>query len=109
MAGVPREATAFAHRRRRILVNLAAMYERADDAPAHEAWVNRFATTLHHGDTAVYVNFLGDEGSARVRDAYPGSTWDRLAAVKACYDPTNLFRLNQNVPPANSRSTLEVL
>ena len=43
---------------------------------------------------------LGDEGEARVRAAYPGPTWDRLAAVKAQYDPTNLFRLNQNVPPA---------
>jgi FAD/FMN-containing dehydrogenase len=31
--------------------------------------------------------------------AYPGSTWDRLAAIKATYDPTNLFRLNHNVPP----------
>ena len=37
---------------------------------------------------------------ARVRDAYPGPTFDRLAAIKARYDPTNLFRLNQNIPPA---------
>ena len=51
----------------------------------------------------VYVNFLGDEGEARVREAYPGPTWDRLAAVKRRYDPTNLFRLNQNVPPAAAR------
>ena len=48
----------------------------------------------------MYVAFLGDEGEARVRDAYPGSTWDRLAAIKGRYDPTNLFHLNQNVPPA---------
>ncbi len=46
------------------------------------------------------MNVLGDEGGARVRDAYSGSTWDRLAAIKARYDPTNLFRLNQNIPPA---------
>jgi FAD/FMN-containing dehydrogenase len=46
------------------------------------------------------VNFLGDEGDARIRDAYPGATWKRLAAIKARYDPTNLFRLNQNIPPA---------
>jgi FAD/FMN-containing dehydrogenase len=45
------------------------------------------------------VNFLGDEGEARIREAYPGPTWDRLARIKARYDPTNLFRLNQNVPP----------
>jgi len=48
----------------------------------------------------VYVNFVGDEGQARVREAYPGSTWERLAAVKRRYDPANLFRLNQNIPPA---------
>jgi FAD/FMN-containing dehydrogenase len=46
-----------------------------------------------------YVGFLGDEGTARVREAYPGATWDRLVAVKARHDPTNLFRLNQNIPP----------
>jgi FAD/FMN-containing dehydrogenase len=45
------------------------------------------------------VNFLVDEPD-RVRAAYPGETWDRLRAVKATYDPTNLFRLNQNIPPA---------
>ena len=48
----------------------------------------------------MYVNFLGDEGAARIREAYLGETWDRLAAIKGRYDPTNLFRLNQNIPPA---------
>jgi FAD/FMN-containing dehydrogenase len=43
----------------------------------------------------VYVGFLGDEGEGRVREAYPGSIWDRLAEVKARYDPTNLFHLNR--------------
>jgi len=46
---------------------------------------------------------------ARVRDAYPGPTWDRLAAVKARYDPSNLFRVNHNIPPGNRPPTLEVL
>ena len=45
------------------------------------------------------MNFLTDEGAERVRAAYPGPTWDRLAEIKARYDPTNLFRLNQNIPP----------
>jgi Berberine and berberine like len=44
-------------------------------------------------------NFLGEEGTERIRAAYPGKTWDRLVAVKRRYDPTNLFRLNQNVSP----------
>ena len=43
-----------------------------------------------------------DEGPERIRAAYPGTTFDRLAAVKAEYDPTNLFRLNQNIPPATA-------
>jgi FAD/FMN-containing dehydrogenase len=100
MARVPAEATAFAHRDRRIMVALGAVYENADDGPTHEDWVSSFAAALAQGEPGVYVNFLGDEGEARVRDAYPGSTWDRLAAIKARYDPTNLFRLNQNIAPA---------
>ncbi len=39
--------------------------------------------------------------------AYPGATWDRLAAIKRRYDPTNLFRLNQNIPPASERSEVQ--
>jgi FAD/FMN-containing dehydrogenase len=55
---------------------------------------------LRQSDAGAYVNFLGDEGQARVRAAYPGSTWDRLSRIKARYDPTNLFRMNQNIPAA---------
>jgi FAD/FMN-containing dehydrogenase len=100
MARVPAEATAFAHRDRRVMVALGAVYERAEESPEHEAWVTEFAGALDDGKTGVYVNFVGDEGEDRVRDAYPGSTWKRLAEIKARYDPTNVFRLNQNIPPA---------
>jgi FAD/FMN-containing dehydrogenase len=100
MARVPADATAYAHRSSPIMVNLAAFYEGEDDKPRRQAWLNEFAAAMDQGDPAVYVNFLGDEGQDRVRAAYPGATWDRLASVKARYDPTNLFRLNQNVPPA---------
>jgi len=51
-------------------------------------------------DSGAYVNFLGDEGPERVRAAYPGKTFDRLAEIKRRYDPDNRFRLNQNIPPA---------
>ena len=100
MARVPAEATAFAHRRSRIMVNVAAVYEHPDESAVHEPWVTGFAAALRQNDTGAYVGFLGNEGEARVRDAYPGSTWERLVAIKGRYDPTNLFRLNQNIPPA---------
>jgi len=99
MARVPSNATAFAHRKSRIMVNLAALYERSDEKEIHEAWVTEFAATLRQSDHGAYVNFLADVDETQVRAAYPGGTWERLAAIKARYDPDNLFRLNQNIPP----------
>jgi FAD/FMN-containing dehydrogenase len=99
MARVPSDATAFAHRTSRIMVNIAAFYNGFEDRIVREAWVSDFASALHQGDDGAYVNFLGDEGEARVRAAYPGAIWDRLRAIKTRYDPTNIFRLNQNIPP----------
>jgi FAD/FMN-containing dehydrogenase len=99
MARVPMEATAFAHRQRRIMAGVGSVYELAQDRPAQEAWADGFAAALRQGDPGVYVNFLGDEGPERVREAYPKPTWDRLAEIKRRYDPDNLFRLNQNIPP----------
>jgi len=100
MARVPSDATAFAHRASRIMVNIATFYEGADDKDRRAAWVDGLVAALQQGDRGAYVNFLADEGEERIRAAYPGATWDRLVAVKARYDPTNLFRLNQNIPAA---------
>jgi FAD/FMN-containing dehydrogenase len=100
MARVPADASAFAHRKSKIMVNVAALYEKPEDKAKYEAWASDFAAALQQSDKGLYVNFLSDEGEARVRAAYPGSTWDRLASVKARYDPDNLFRLNQNIAPA---------
>jgi FAD/FMN-containing dehydrogenase len=100
MARVPAEATAFAHRKSRILVNVAAIYEHLEERAEREAWVDGFAADLRQGDAGAYAGFLGDEGEERVRAAYPGATWERLAAIKARYDRDNVFRLNQNIPPA---------
>ena len=100
MARVPVDATAFAHRRSPILVNVAAFWEGEADRPVKEAWVEGLAADLEQDDTGAYVNFVNDEGPERVRAAYPGATWGRLAAIKRRYDPENLFGRNQNIPPA---------
>jgi hypothetical protein len=100
VARVPNDATAYAHRESEMMVNVAALYERAEQADEHAPWVRGFAAALRQSDDGAYVNFLADEGEERIRAAYPGGTWDRLRRIKARYDPTNLFRLNQNIPPA---------
>jgi len=102
MARVSADATAFAHRNSRIMVNVATFYEGPEDLDRRTAWVEGLAGALRQDDHGAYVNFLGDEGTERIRDAYPGATWDRLTEIKARYDPTNLFRLNQNIPPKAS-------
>ena len=100
MARVPADATAYAHRTSRIMVAVGALYATPEEASIHKAWAEEGAVALRQSDAGAYVNFLGEEGEERVRAAYPGVTWDRLAAVKRRYDPENLFRLNQNIPPA---------
>jgi FAD/FMN-containing dehydrogenase len=100
MARVPADATAYALRSSRIMVNLFSIYGTPEEAPVHEAWIAKMAAELDQGDPGVYVNFLDDEGVERIRAAYPGTTWDRLRSIKRRYDPANVFRLNQNIPPA---------
>ena len=100
VARMPADATVYAFRDRRIMVNVATLCQDTEEAARRWPWLDNFASALQQGDTGAYVGFLGDEGPDRVRAAYPGSTWERLAAIKATYDPGNLFRLNQNIPPA---------
>jgi len=98
-ARVAEDETAYAHRSAKVMANVAAFYDGPDDRAAKQRWVEETSALLHTGDDRAYVNFLADEGEERVRAAYPGATWERLAAVKATYDPQNLFRRNQNVLP----------
>ena len=80
-------------------MNVAAFYTSPDDRVVRERWVNEFHRALQPNDESGYVGFLSNEGDARLRGAYPGDTWERLTKVKRKYDPTNFFRLNQNVKP----------
>lgn len=104
MARVPWDATAFAHRNYNVLVNVAAFYTDEADRVEKGAWMEEFSTAIQEASGATsncaYVNFVNDEGPERIHDIYPEATYRRLAELKRRYDPTNLFRLNQNVPPA---------
>jgi len=99
MSRVPADATAFAHRSKPILVNASAFYKGDLDRREQRAWVTEFANAVQPRDAGAYVGFLSDDGRIRLRSAYPGRTWERLVRIKAKYDPTNLFRLNQNISP----------
>jgi FAD/FMN-containing dehydrogenase len=97
---VPANATAFAHRDAyRLLWAISAWWEGEDDE--HIEWCRGvFDAMSPHSTGGVYVNTLGDEGSDRVRASYGEATWRRLVAVKARWDPDNVFHLNQNIAPA---------
>ena len=64
--------------------------------------VERRWTALEPHQTGVYVNFLMDEGNARIRRAYGRGKYERLKALKREYDPENLFHVNQNIRPNGS-------
>jgi FAD/FMN-containing dehydrogenase len=100
MARVAPDATAFAHRTSPIMLNIAVFYDGEDDKSRRETWMHEFANAVRQSDDGAYVNFVGDEGEARIHAAYPGATYDRLAELKRRYDPENVFRLNQNIRPA---------
>jgi FAD/FMN-containing dehydrogenase len=99
MARVPVNATAFAYRNSKIMVNVAALYNQPDQKAEHEVWATDFAAALRQSDKGAYVNFLSDDGEESVRAAFPTETLSRLAKIKAKYDPMNLFHLNQNILP----------
>ena len=99
-ARVASSATAFAHRERNYFVSIINVwFDPTEDPAPHVAWTQSIWEKLRPEGTGVYVNFLENEGEGRIHEAYPDTTYARLAAVKATYDPENLFRFNQNVPP----------
>jgi FAD/FMN-containing dehydrogenase len=98
---VREDETAFSQRDAAHDVNICAVWTEDDaDGERHVAWArDAFSALQPHAGRHVYVNFLGDEGADRVRQAYGERKYERLAALKRAYDPTNVFRLNQNIEP----------
>jgi FAD/FMN-containing dehydrogenase len=101
VARVSSSATAYAHRDAGMLVGFMAMDGTAQAAERHDRWASVCVLALGGAmERGSYVNFLGNQGEDMIRASYPGLTWQRLQQVKRDYDPSNLFRLNQNIPPA---------
>jgi len=92
-------ATAFPHRNATWLINLPATWEEPVNDAEEIAWVRRsFASLEPHLTGGKYVNFMGEDERSDSGDAY-GATLRRLREVKRVYDPENVFRRNQNIPP----------
>lgn len=96
---VPVEATAFPHRAQQYDFLILAQWTIPAESTRHITWARESFTAMQpHLENAVYVNNLGSEEGDRIRAAY-GPNHHRLTELKRRYDPTNTFRLNQNVTP----------
>jgi len=101
-ARVPDGATAFPHRREQYSVLGFSIWPDRVDSEKNIEWARRFWSSLQpFAADSVYVNYLGDEGEERVRAAY-GKNYERLVNLKAKYDPSNFFRMNQNIRPRDA-------
>lgn len=101
---VPETATAFAHRETPFVLNIHTRWHEASDDSRCIAWAKEFHESTELFSQGVYVNFLSEEGEARVKDAYTPDVWNRLVGLKNRYDPDNLFRMNQNIKPSQERN-----
>lgn len=99
VARVGEDATAFNGRHAGFTFNINGNSQTADGFEAERQWARDYWSALAPHHTSVYVNFLMEEGEDRVRQAYGADKYDRLKALKRAYDPTNFFRLNQNIKP----------
>jgi FAD/FMN-containing dehydrogenase len=102
MARVPADATAFAHRSVPYVLNIIARSPDRAGFEEHAGWARATHQAMDPWSTGgAYVNFTSDPAEDRIRASYPPDTYARLVAVKERYDPTNLFRLNQNIRPTD--------
>lgn len=98
IARVGDDETAFHGRQAGFTFNINGNTRTAEGFDDERAWARSYWSALAPHHTSVYVNFLMEEGHDRIRDAYGIEKYDRLKALKGAYDPTNLLRLNQNIP-----------
>ena len=102
---VPEDATAFGHRNWPYNMVITTMWTDPKDSDVNIQWTRNFWEAMKpFMAEAVYVNYLGDVDEEGVRTAY-GKKYDRLAALKQKYDPTNFFSMNQNIKPNAAAGT----
>jgi FAD/FMN-containing dehydrogenase len=99
MKRVSPEATAFSHRDANFMLAVITHWDEPTGDPENTAWVTSFWDSIKEYREGVYCNFLQAEGEARIREAYSDANFERLAAIKAKYDPTNLLCGNENIAP----------
>jgi hypothetical protein len=99
VARVGEEETAFNGRHAGFTFNIGGITDALAGFEEEREWARSYWSALAVYHTSVYVNFLMEEGEIRVRDAYGNAKYERLKALKRKFDPTNLFRLNQNISP----------
>ena len=104
IADVAEDATAFGHRDTMFEFGAGTSWTDPAEDGTRRAAARSAAALLEPFASGVYVNSLGDEGSAGVRRAYPPAKLARLTALKDRYDPHNVFHLNQNIPPSAART-----
>ena len=107
MGRIREQDTAFGHRDATYHCDIFSLWTDPLESERHIRWVRDFWTAMQPYAAGVYVNSLGNEGEDRVRAAYPRATYARLVALKNKYDPTNLFRLNQNIKPTVSQQQVK--
>jgi hypothetical protein len=97
--------TAFGDRSSPVVLNLLGNWSDASSDAANVSWIRGLFQMLRPAmASGVYVNFMSGDEDDRVPEAYR-ERWERLVAVKSHYDPHNFFRLNQNIPPQNTRQS----
>ncbi|MGH8984379.1 MAG: FAD-binding oxidoreductase, partial [Acidimicrobiia bacterium] len=100
IARVDDDATAIGQRKAPWNVHFLSLWPDPADNEVNIAYTRAISTAMKPWTTgAVYLNFIGDEGQERVEAAFGAEKYARLQQLKAKWDPTNLFRHNQNIPP----------
>lgn len=99
LAKVPVEATAFSDRDARYFTTVIAVWaDEKEDATPHKTWIRSLYDQIKHEASGVYINFLETESYERIQECY-GENFERMVELKRKYDPTNMFRFNQNIKP----------